>query len=206
MAKLAKEQLQKIKKQLMKQISGLPSKQQQDMKAQIESMNDDELEEFLIKNKMIQTESESPFRMIIDNKLPSYKIAEIPKAIAVLEINPISVGHIIIIPKIPTKANQISEEILNFSKSIAEHLKEKLNCKDVIIGAAEIFDEGIINLLPVYKDEDLNSKRKKASEEELKELQEKLISKSEPKKTIKKPAKKRKTPINRLPKAPRRIP
>ena len=36
--------------------------------------------------------------MIIEEKIPSYKIQE-NKAVAVLEINPISEGHTIVIPK-----------------------------------------------------------------------------------------------------------
>lgn len=205
MAKLTKEQLEQVKKQLMEQISSFPAEQQQAMKEQISTMNDTELEEFLIKNKMISSENqENPFRMIVEGKIPSYKISETNNAIAVLEINPISEGHTIIIPKTAKKPNEIPEEILEFSKNLSEQLKQKLNCKEVIIQTSEMFGEAIINLLPVYKNETLNSKRKKASEDDLRITLEKIISK-EPE-VIKKPKKKRKTSIKKLPKAPKRIP
>lgn len=205
MAKLTKEQLEQVKEQLMKQIADFPQDQQESMKEQISTMNDEELEEFLIKNKMISSENqESPFRMIIEGKIPSYKITETNNAIAVLEINPISEGHIIIIPKTAKKPNEIPKDMLEFSKKLSELLKEKLNCKDVLINTSEIFGEAIINLVPVYKNETLDSKRTKASESDLKIVLEKLTSK-EPE-VIKKPKKKRKTPITKLPKAPRRIP
>jgi len=205
MAKLTKEQLEKIKKQLMEQISSFPADQQQSMKEQISVMNDTELEEFLIKNKMISSENqESPFRMIIENKLPSYRISEINSAVAVLEINPISEGHTIIIPKSPKKAGEIPKDILEFSKELSQKIKNKLNCKDVIIGTSEMFGEAIINLLPVYNNETLDSKRKKASEDDLRITLEKITSK-EPE-VIKKVKRKRKTPIKKLPKAPKRIP
>lgn len=205
MAKLTKEQLEQVKKQLMEQISSFPAEQQQAMKEQISTMNDTELEEFLIKNKMISSENqENPFRMIVEGKIPSYKISETNNAIAVLEINPISEGHTIIIPKTAKKPNEIPEEILEFSKNLSEQLKQKLNCKEVIIQTSEMFGEAIINLLPVYKNETLNSKREKASEDDLRITLEKIISK-EPE-VIKKPKKKRKTSIKKLPKAPKRIP
>src|SRR3989344_4624419 len=117
MAKLHKEQLKQIKDQLLKQIINFPEEQREAMESQINSMNDLELEEFLIKNKLINLneegnqKSQSPFRLIIENKIPSFKIAENDLAMAVLELNPISKGHSIIIPKIPYKANELTQEI-----------------------------------------------------------------------------------------------
>jgi len=219
MTKLSKEQLQQVKEQLMKQISSLPKDQQSSMKTQIESMNDEQLEDFLIKNKLINIDEsgkevqQSPFRLIVENKLPSYKIAENALALAVLEINPISTGHTIIIPKLPSSPNEISQEIMGFAQILANHLKERLGCKNVEVGVNEILGEAIINLLPIYKDETFDSQRAKVSEVELKELQKKLTLAPEETKKIdsqeekpKKIEKKRKTPLKKLPNAPKRIP
>ena len=88
------------------------------------------------------------------------------------------------------------------------------------MGINELFGEAIINILPVYKEENFQSKREKMSEEDLTKLQVKLtlppepgkakteVIKKEPEETkvIEKPKKKRKTPIKKLPKAPKRIP
>ena len=66
---------------------------------------------FKIRNKIIKTDSESsskdknsnsnqsPFRLIVSGEIPSYKIDENKDALAVLEINPVSKGHVILIPK-----------------------------------------------------------------------------------------------------------
>jgi len=51
---LSKEQIEFVKKQLLSQIDSLPESQRYSMKEQIESMSDQELEEFLIKNNLIK--------------------------------------------------------------------------------------------------------------------------------------------------------
>jgi histidine triad (HIT) family protein len=222
---ITKEQAEQIKAQLLKQLENLPEEQREPVKKQIESMDEKQLEEFM-KQNIQASQNQSPFRAIIDGKIPSYKIAENDLAIAILEINPISKGHTIIIPKTPVKSSNLPEQIIRFAQFLASHLKNKLECKDIQIAPSEILDEAIINLLPIYKDETFESPRKKASEEELKKLQEQLnlppekpqteIIKQpstpdskpveEPEKEKPKPKKKRKTPINKLPKFPKRQP
>ena len=39
------------------------------------------------------------FEKIIDNEIPAYKIYEDEKVIAILDINPISYGHTLVLPK-----------------------------------------------------------------------------------------------------------
>ena len=60
----------------------------------------------------------------------------------------------------------------------------------------------IINIIPVYKDENLNSERKKATESELKNLQAKL----QVKKRTPRPKKTPQQKLDKLPKAPKRFP
>jgi len=226
MSQLTKKQLEEIKKQLFAQVEHFPEEQKFAMQKQISEMSEDQLEEFLLKNKLIGAEKqESPFRLIVEGKIPSFRIAENEKALAVLEINPISKGHIIIIPKIPYKSKDLPEEIQRFAQLLASHLQKILNPKEIQIGVNEIFEEAIINILPKYSDESFESKRKKMSEEELVKLQTELtLPPEKPKIEVIKESveekeeiqeesekeseekKKRKTPINKLPKAPKRIP
>jgi len=227
MPKLSKQQLNEVKTQLLSQIETFPEKQKISMKKQIFEMSDDELEKFLEKNNLlnINNSEQSPFRMIVDNKIPSFKVAENKNALAVLELNPISKGHIIIIPRIPYKASEIPDDIQRFSQLMASQIKQKLNPKDVQIAISEVFNEVIINVLPIYNNETFKSERKKASENELKELQEILQlppppefkpeaeiikidqedSKEEQDESEEK-VKKRKIPINKLPRVPKRQP
>ena len=221
---LPKEQISQIKEQLLKQVEGFPEPQKSSMKTQIEEMNDEQFEEFLIKNKLISVQNNSngknsqessPFRMIVEGKIPSYKIAENSKALAVLEINPITKGHIIIIPKKTSKENDIPSQAFSLAKKIAKKIKLKLKCPKVNISTSEIMGEGIIQVLPVYNDEHLGMPRRKATEEELKSHKELLEIKK--KEIIKIDSKNQKIPKSKrenlnskkeikLPKAPLRIP
>lgn len=210
---LSEEQAKKIKEQLIKQIDSWNASKEQKTQAkeQIENLPANELEDFLVKNKLVKENQENvgevkettpeqcPFCLIVEGKLPSYKIDENKDSIAVLEINPLSKGHSIVIPKKHQPIEKISSRALSLSKKIASRIKSKLKPKDISIQSATAFGHGIINIIPLYKNEKLE--RKKAEEAELKELQEKLIKKQKPKTTIMKEKKSK-----RLEQAPVRIP
>ena len=188
---LSKEQTEEVKKQILQQIdTTFPEDKKDSAKKKIESLTSEELEEFLKQNNLVQdstTPQENPFRLIVENKIPSYKIGENPEAIAVLEINPISNGHTIIIPKKALeKKEEIGKDLKIFSQTIAKKLKDKLGPKDVQIESSHIFGETIINLIPVYVNETINSKRNQTKPEELKILQ-KILEEKPIKEPIKKP-------------------
>ncbi|MFA5020301.1 MAG: HIT domain-containing protein [Candidatus Pacearchaeota archaeon] len=217
---LTQEQAKEIKNQLLKQLDKFPEEQREELEEQIEEMDAKELEEFLVKNKIVSdnNETNSPFRAIIEGKIPSYKVGENEGAIAVLEINPISKAHLLIIPKQPATNSHIPKEALGLAETMAKKIKIEFNVKKVEIIPSKILGETIINVLPVYNGENLETKREKASESELKEIQHLLIkeiAKEKVKKTRikkevseKKPRKPRKKSEERaaLPKAPVRIP
>jgi len=187
---LTEEQSEQIKKQLLEQIENFPEEKREDAKRQILSMNHEQLENFLKENNLIKNDS-SPnnqciFCSIISGDSPSYKIGENEKAIAVLEINPISKGHIIIIPK-EHDLEEIDEETKNLSKIISEKIKEKLSPKEVKLFATRILGHKIINVLPIYENENSQSERKKATENELKELQEILTKEPEEEQNVEEP-------------------
>lgn len=98
---LTEEQTQQIKEQLVKQISeNFPEDKKDFAIEQVNSMNSEELEDFIKQNQASsQEEGKCIFCSIISGEVPSYKIGENEKAIAVLEINPISEAHALIIPK-----------------------------------------------------------------------------------------------------------
>ncbi len=204
---LSEQETKQIKEQFFKQLENLPEEQRELIKAEIQAMTPEQLEEFLKKNNMMQSqgENQNPFRMIAEGKLPSYKIAETEQALAVLEINPVSKGHTIIIQKVPAKT--ISENIKKFAEQIGELLKHKLKCEKTEVSEAEILGEKIINIIPLYKNQQILDKREKASEEDLKKIQEEILAISiEEKQEPTKPKKPRKIPLKRLPKAPVRMP
>jgi diadenosine tetraphosphate (Ap4A) HIT family hydrolase len=178
---LPKEQIPQIKKQLVSQIeaSQLPNKEE--LISSIENMGQEEFEAFLKQNKLIKDENECIFCSIIGGKIPSFKIKENENAIAVLEINPVSKGHVIIIPKIHSET--YPKKITEFAKEIAESVKI-LKPKKIDIVPSKMFGHEILNVIPLYKDESLKSQRKKASEKTLLDLQKQLSS--TPRKSIQK--------------------
>lgn len=210
---LTEEQANQIKQQLSQQIEKFPAEQREQAKAQIESMNSQQLEEFLIQNKLMKTgeagetqESNTAdieqtgciFCSIIEGKTPSYKIAENKNAIAILDINPLSKGHSLVIPKKHETIEKLPSNVLSLAKKVAKKIKSKLKAQDIKIETSSVQGHGIVNLLPFYKDE--KPERKKASPEELRDLQKKLATKKRA------PRKKKQISIKDLPLAPVRIP
>ncbi len=198
---LSPEEVEEVKAQLFSQIENLPEEQQQNARQQIESMNPEQLEEFLVKNKLIK-EKECIFCSIVKEETPSYKIAENEEAIAILDINPVSEGHTLIIPK-EHKPVESNPSTLQLAKEVSKILKEKLKAENIKIENANVQGHGIINVIPIYKNKKLE--RKKAEDKELYDLQEKL--KQEKKENVEQPEKEvKESRFEDLPKAPRRIP
>ncbi|HOW36755.1 MAG TPA: HIT domain-containing protein [Candidatus Pacearchaeota archaeon] len=130
------------------------------------------------------------FCLIASEKLESYKISEIQEAIAVLELNPVSKGHTMVLPKEHLQLKEMKSKIVLFAQKLAAQLKEKLNSKDIEIATVDFQGHGIINLIPVYNEENIESKRYKATLEELQEVQSLFVDKPEVKNEIEKPAEK----------------
>lgn len=187
---LPPEQVEQIKKQITQHIDAtFPEDKKVLAKSQVESMNSEQLEEFLEKNNLIRKDGQQTnqcvFCSIVFGNIDSYKIDENPNALAVLEINPISKSHIIVIPKehLPS-SDKIPENAFLLAKKISEKIKPKFSPKEVLISSSNLFGHEIINVLPIYKNETLNSARKPAKKEELEEIQKKLVKKERQKKEI----------------------
>ncbi len=209
---LTKEQTETIKKQLLLQVDKLPQENKEQIKQYISQLNEGQLEEFLKQNKIqIQqpgqtqqgTESQGTqciFCSITKNQIPSYKLAENKKSIAILEINPLSKGHALIIPNEHITIDKLPRASLSLAQKIAKKLKIKLKPEDVKIETSSFQGHAIINVIPFYKD--APPKKEKASEKELNQLQSKLEIKKRQKRKITTPILK----ISKLPEISFRIP
>ncbi len=199
---LTSEQIQQLKNQLREQIKNLPEDQRRTAEKQIEEMSAEALEEMLNQQKSAQ---KPIFRAVIAGEIPSKKIDENKSAIAVLDIKPISKGHIIIIPKKEVKSGKdLPAQAFTLAKKLAKKITEKLKAKSVEIQTEFKFGEIIINLIPIYdKPLNINSQKNEASEQELSEL-ESILKIKQKQKTIKLQKTPKKT--NNLPKLKRRIP
>ena len=168
---LTSEQVKQLKQELSSQIQNLPEEQKKQAQAQIDSMSPEAVEAMLK-----QQQQQDVFRLIASKKMPSEIIEENNKAIAVLEINPLSEGHTLIIPKKPIRdKTKIPTSIKAFTEKVSEKLKSSLSPKEVKMSAELKFGEAIIDLVPEYDTPITSqSQRKKASKQELETLAKKI--------------------------------
>lgn len=205
---MQKEQADIIKKQLLKQIESSRLENKEQIKENINGLDEEQLEEFLKQNKIqVSSKSEAQssqcvFCSIINNQISSYKIAENKKAIAILEINPLSKGHIIVIPNEHKTIDQLSKSSLSFAQKIAKKIKKKLKPEDVKIETSSIQGHAIINVVPFYKNEEI--KKRHADEKELQKIQS--ILETRKRGSRQKKIKESKTSSEKLPRISFRIP
>ncbi|MEK6906860.1 MAG: HIT domain-containing protein [Nanoarchaeota archaeon] len=186
---LSEEQSKQLKSQILAQLENTNIPDKEKIKSQIRVMNSNQLEEFLMQNNLIKEGNEEVsqkciFCSIISGEIPSHRIEESKEALAVLEINPISKGHILIIPKEHRELNnKLSKDILSLVKKVEKRINTKLKPKNVLTEFSSLFNHGIVNLIPVYDNETSKSKRYSASKEELSGIQI-LLEKKEKKKVV----------------------
>ncbi len=178
---LTEEQIVEVKKQIFQQIASWPEDQRVSAKAKIDAMDPEEFEDFLIKNKMIKGEDSSSdssdagqqciFCSLVEKKIPSSMVAESATAVAVLEINPVSKGHILVIPKKHiVHLEEADKEFMPFVQAVAISLRESMKLKGVDRWAHSLMGHVAVNLIPLYEDTQLDFPRKKSDPEELKGL------------------------------------
>lgn len=175
-----KEDLVNIKNKLIDHISkNYEPEKSKELIESINIMNDGEFLDFLKEQGLIK-EGKEPciFCSIVFGEIPSTKIEENEKAIAILDINPASLGHTLIIPKEHLDKNSLPREVEELTDSIKEKLTKTFNPKKIEVTPSNIMGHEIINIIPVFNNENINSKRKKLSEEELKELKKEIEEKN----------------------------
>ena len=109
------------------------------------------------------------FSKIIDDSIPSYKVAENDRFLAFLDIQPLVKGHVLVIPKTVTdfifdmEDEQLSELML-FAKQVALKMKKVLPCKKIgvtVIGLE--VPHAHIHLLPINGISDMDFSKAKLS-------------------------------------------
>jgi len=190
---LTQGQIEDVKSQLRQQIKHLPEEKRKEAEKQIDSLSEQAIEELIKQQHSGESSNKGIFRRIIDKEIPSKIIDENSLCIAVLDIKPISKGHVIIIPKkAVSNAKELPPKAFSLARKIAKRISSKLKAKGMEIQTEFKFGEAIINLIPIYeKGLSINSPREDASEKELEEIHKilKIIKKPRQKKPeAKKPA------------------
>ena len=124
----------------------------------------------------------SLFSQIISGKITCYKVDEDEEFLAFLDINPIILGHTLVIPKIEIDyIFDLDDELLSrmmvFSKKVALKLKSKIECKKIGIAVIGLeVPHAHIHLVPMNQVDDLNFRRPKlvVTKEELLLMKKKL--------------------------------
>ena len=118
------------------------------------------------------------FCKIINNNIPSYKVYEDDKVLAFLDVNPVSYGHTLIIPKKHIlDYEEIDLETLNHINQIGKELyiklKEKLSPASIQLvqnnGKIQEVKHYHLHLIPYYNEE---KQGKENIEEVLKSIME----------------------------------
>lgn len=179
---LSPEKATEIKQQLIDQIkASFPKDKQYLAISKINTMSNEELESFLIQNKIAAekpSENKCIFCSIISGEIPSNTIDENKYSIAVLEINPISSGHMIIIPKKHSSNSEtMPSQVFGLAKKVAKRIKLKLKPKEILFSSGAMFGHSIVNVIPIYNEERIDSERKPAKKEELEKLKTELEAK-----------------------------
>lgn len=171
-----KEDLENIKSKLIEHIKTTYSEEKANkFISNLNSMDDENFVKFLKEQKLIKENDECIFCSIIYGDVPSTKIGENDSAIAILDINPASIGHTLILPKEHLENEEkLNQQVKELAQEISTSLEKALLPKRISITPANIMGHQIINLLPIYDNETLDSPRTQETPEGLKELKEKI--------------------------------
>ena len=123
------------------------------------------------------------FSRIVKGEIPCYKIAEDDRFFAFMDINPVTKGHTLVIPKrevdyiFSLEDNEIADMMV-FAKKVAKAIEKAVPCKR--IGVAVIGLEvphAHIHLIPINQEGDMDFKKEHLhmSEEEFKEVQARIV-------------------------------
>ncbi len=129
----------------------------------------------------------SIFTKIINKEIPSYKIAESEDYYAFLDINPIALGHTLVIPKKEVDyVFDLDDDTLSglhlFSKKVAEALRAEVECLrvGVMVAGLEV-PHAHVHLVPMNDIHDLSfsNPRVEMSQEEFQALADRVNTRFE---------------------------
>jgi histidine triad (HIT) family protein len=111
----------------------------------------------------------SIFSKIINREIPAYVIAEDERFIAILDINPLVLGHTLVIPKkeidyIFDMDDDTLGDLIVFAKKIAPALKNAVPCKRIGVSVIGLeVPHTHVHLVPMNSADDVNFTRAKLS-------------------------------------------
>lgn len=124
----------------------------------------------------------SIFTKIINREIPGHIVAEDDRFIAILDISPLVMGHVLVIPKVEKDyIFDLEDDVLSgltlFAKKVAKAVKASVPCKRIGVAVIGLEVPHVhIHLVPMNAMGDINFTRPKLSpaKEELIALTEKI--------------------------------
>lgn len=122
------------------------------------------------------------FTKIISGEIPAHKVAESDDYVAFMDINPLAMGHVLVIPKTETDYLFEMEEndysgLWIFAQIVAKGIKEAFPCKKVGVAVVGLeVAHAHIHLIPINEVRDMDFSREKLqpSSAELADAAEKI--------------------------------
>lgn len=108
------------------------------------------------------------FSRIVAGEIPSYKVAEDEKNYAFLDINPVALGHVLVIPKkevdyIFDLEDEDYVSLQMFAKRVAVAMKRVMPCQRVGVAVMGMeVPHTHIHLIPINVESDMNFFKEKA--------------------------------------------
>ncbi len=124
----------------------------------------------------------SVFTKIVKGELPAYKVAEDERFLAFLDINPLSKGHTLVIPKeeidyIFDLPEELYRDLWLFARKVARAIEKVVECERIGIAVVGLeVPHAHIHLIPINSVADMNfaKPRVKMSEQEFRSLAEQI--------------------------------
>ncbi len=123
------------------------------------------------------------FSRIVKGEIPCYKIAEDERFFAFMDINPVAVGHTLVIPKREDDYifNLEDDEIgamMVFAKKVAKAIEKAVPCKRIAVAVIGLeVPHAHIHLIPISQEGDMDFKKEhvKMTPEEFVEVQKRIV-------------------------------
>lgn len=125
---------------------------------------------------------ESIFSKIVSGDIPSFKVAETVEYLAFLDVNPLTEGHVLVIPKkeVDYIFDMDSESyvgLMMFAQVVAIGLKKAIPCLRIGVSVIGLeVPHAHIHLIPINNMDDMNFSRPKLglTNEKLEEIADKI--------------------------------
>lgn len=187
---MSDEETEELREKLLEQLENLPEEQQEQaeqLKKQIEKATKEQLEQFVKSQQAAGVGGGCIFCQIIGGKLGTIKIYEDSDIIAVLDIYPASLGHMLVMPREHYESiEEVPDALLNkiflFIKGIVPSFLKitKAKALNIFIAQGETAGQFVkhfsVNLIPRHEKDKIAFawNKLKVAKEELEVLGEKL--------------------------------